>query len=844
MSERTRQFLIENGFKQDEIETKSTILAIPELIFLSIPSATIRRIRPIQSGWPGNFLPGEIYENIKNPSEVLIMQRPPRQPIVFGGAFANSDIMSHLQAYDKGILSNLIQRRKAPSDPEVIFLGEVIDPRWWQSSQIYMQLSTNPHIVVVGQTRSGKSKGILSFVYSFARAYPDTIWYFADGKGSPDYDPFADFLSEYPVAKPDKDGDPLIQFANIVDVVWSEYLRRLGLFEAARQEGKPCSTIYQYRELVGPLPQIWLVVDEFSVFNMEMNFDANYKVAGTIANRMKRMAAEAASYGIHLLIASQRYQNSDVPTVMRSNLTARMIYNVQQTDANFLEVEEATKLRTGQAYVSASGLYCEHTALNIIKSKLPYIGNNPFALLQKTMKPITKDKKKQFDPYLTYNKGSSDLDDMTITEFCVHLHKFFRDQSYVVQELDKDPEAIEMQMHIIKAKRKVYELPDGTTTTELEALDEPAIGVSVLRGEELDEENLLGIQDKYSNYPIIIVFVLGKAVTSQKYRFVKDLNEKGSRFFIYPSMRYKKDFKYVEMKRRQGTFVDLVKSQLQRFGLTDVSHEIAAKNISWAEISKKTPMRLRVSKILNQFGLETDHKSQDSVRGIPYVLTRLPGGTELYVLIISDKSQRDDAKSLADGFYASDAATIIVSDEKFTVADLKSMQGQRTIVWRSSQIDEWVAQGKEDKLGKEFMTDLIKSVGIVRPDNTFTYGKNAKLIIAADIAKDGTKILLLKITCDITSYNLMSYRELDMEKYRLDFLNIPETAKITVVNGMAPLGTRPENVKLRLSSKGQVTNFQAASSWEVKGGILVRRESKIDSDDPLLQEMKGEFKKS
>lgn len=837
LSDRAKRFMVENGFKEEEIETKSIILMIPELVFLSIPSVSLHRVRPLQHGWPAGFLPGEIYENIKNPSEILILQRPPRDPIIFGGPHANSDVGSHLAAYERGIIANLKARRKSPADPEYIFLGEIIDPRWWRSSHIYMPLSTNPHMVVVGQTRSGKSKGILSFVYSFARAYPETVWYFADGKGSPDYDPFADSLSEYPVAKPDDKGDPLIQFANIIDVVWAEYGRRLGIFEAARLDGKPCSTIYQYRELVGPLPQIWLVIDEFSVFNMEMDFDPNYKVAGTIANRLKRLAAESASYGIHLLIASQRYQQTDVPTVLRSNLVARIIYNVQMSDANFLAVEEATKLRTGQAFVSASGLYCEFTGLNIVKSKLPYIGDKPDALLAKTITPIAKDKKKQFDPFLTYNKGTSDLDDMSVTEFCVRLHKFFRDQNYIVQDLDKDPEAIEMQMHIIKARRRTVDMGDGSTTTELDPTGDPAIGVSILKSDELDEDTLLGIQDKYSNYPTIIVFVMGKNINSQKYRFVRDLNEKGSRFFVYPSKDYKKDFRYVEMKRRQGTTVDLVKSKLQRLGLADVSHEVAAKNISWEEISKKSPMRLRVSKILEEFGLDTTHKETDALRGIPYVSTMLPGGTELYILIVSEKGQRDDAKILAANFYEQDSATVIVSDEKFTVSDLKILMGQRTIVWRSSQIDEWVTLGKEKKLGKGFMAELIKSLGIVKPDNQILYGKNARLTFSCDVAADGLSLPVLKIGCDVTGYSLISYRDLDIEQYRLEALGIPETAKIVVTNGMAPHGADPANVKLRLSAKGSVGKLPAASKWEVDKGILRRKESAISVDDPMIVEM-------
>lgn len=840
-SEKIKNFLKSNNFNPDEIDHRCSVLALQELVYISTPSASVNRLRPLRNGWPDVFLPGEIFDNIKNPSEVVLLRRPPKEPLIFSGAHTNSDIESNFAAYEKGIIGTLTAKVKKLSDPENIFLGEVIDSLWWRSSQIYMPLSTNPHIVVVGQTRSGKSKGILSFVYSFARAYPDTVWYFADGKGSPDYDPFADFLSEYPVAKPDDKGDPLIQFANLVEVIWGEYNKRYRLFEEARLQGKPCSTIYQYRELVGPLPQVWFVIDEFSVFNMEMDFEINYKVAGTIANRLKRLSAEAASYGIHLLIASQRYQASDVPVVMRSNLTARMIYNVQMSDANFLGIEEATKLRTGQSFVSAAGLYCEHTGINIVKAKLPYIGDKPDRLLSKSLKPIARERKKQFDPYLAYNKGNFDLEDMTIPEFCVRLQKFFRDQNYDVEETGNDPEAVELQMHIIKIKKRKIENEDGTIGYEHEPVGDPPIGVSIIKSDELDEDSLLSIQDKYSNYPIIIVFVLGKNVSSQKYKFVKDLNEKGTRFFIYPAKDYKKDFRYVEMKRRMQVTIDLINSKLQRFGLTDVQHEVAARNISWEEITRKTPMRLRVAKIFDEFRLDTTMKDAEGVRGIPYVSTQLPGGAELKVLIIGEKNQRDDAKALAERIHDDGGCTILVTDEKITQTDMKHLQTIRAAIWRTSQIDEWVMQGKSGRLDKNFINDLVKTLGIVRNeggDEIILYGAKAALTLNCELSPDRTAVRGLKIACATTNYALLSYGDIPLDQYRLDYLHIPETAKLVVTSGLAPLGARPQNVRLRLSAKGQVASLPPNSQWEVASpAILKKKESKIASDDPTLLEM-------
>ena len=846
LSAAVKDFIRGSGsFKPDEVDNRMLVLAMPEAILVSTPSMDIKKVRTIPNGWPMGFQPGEIVETSKRPEDVLIIRRPERKPIIFGGEHARDDIGSYLKPYETKILSHMGDAVKKKSDSELIFVGEVVDPRWWISTQVYLPLSTSPHLFICGQTRSGKTKSALSFVYSFARANPDTVWYFADGKGSPDYDPFADYLSAFPVAKPDdKTGDTLIQFANVVEDVWSEFKRRRLLFDKARVDGKPCSTIYQYRELVGPLPQVWLVVDEFSVFVSEMGWLENWRNDTTLAGRLKLLSSGAASYGIHLLFASQRYQVSDLPSEMRTNFTTKMVHNVQMSDANFLETPEATSLDSGVFFVTAAGLFCRHTGITKVKAKLPYIGDKPIELLEQTVKPVDKSTKREFDIHLVYNKGSNDLEKMSVSELCVRLQRFFKNQDYLSTELVTDFEATELQIKMIKSRQVQKTREDGSPYTELVPIKgAPVIGVSVLRADEVDEETIYGIQDKHSNYDVILIFVAGKTIQSSKYKFLERVNELSTRFYLVPFREYNKDMRFVEMERKKGVMVDVILPKLLRLGISDGDSTAAARGLSVDDISPKSPVKLKLAKIM-ELTLLTNGTQNGEYRGIPFTSTVLPGGTPLVFLIVSGKVQRDEARSVALGRVEQGETVVVVTNEKLTQSDTKAITSTgRAAVWKVSQVDETLSSLESDEQRRRFVGNLMKELGLVKTAMSGSFavvqmGIQASITISGQVIKESGKVVNCQLRCATTGYSMVTIPSVDLDRYRLDYLGIPETAKIAVRSGLAPLGASPENTTLALDPGAEVVAFGEHDKWDNVGGILVRRKSAIAEDDPLLSLMK------
>lgn len=867
------------------IDDKTKIIALEDMIFISSPTLSVSKLKDHPYGWPGGFLPGEIVENIKNPSEIVIIRREERDPIVFGGDFSSTQILDHLEAYDKKIVKVLKDERDVKNKPELLFLGEVIDSAWWKSSQIYVPLNTNPHITITGQTRSGKTKGLLSLVYSFARAYPETTWFFADGKGSPDYVPFADKLSAFPLAKPDENGDPLIQLANVIDAVWGIYTQRRNLFTIAQHNGKSCSTIFEYRSKVGPMEHVFLVIDEFAVFVGFMDFENNWKKDDTLANRIKRLLAESASYGIHLILATQRYQNTDLPPVIRTNLTARLVYNVNQADADYLKLEHANKLKAGQSYAQAQGLYCEHTGLNTVKLKLPYVGDSPSELLEKTLKQFPEDKKKQFDPYLTYTKGDDDIENMSIASFCMKLYKFFRDQNYVSDIKEQDFESTDLQMEVRKAKRFKRKQKDSegqflnngygedllddneeldiinnlkkssknsnldfTKYTEVDGellvarKDQPPIGISVMRTEEIDEDSLLSMQSRYKEYKVIIIFALGKNQNSQKYKFVDGLNERGNtRFVIYALKDYRRDFRYVENKRKnsEGNFdFDIINEKINKLGNNNIVDSGDASQIKWTDLNDKTPIKTKVQKVFESHGLKiTD---ADLARRIPFVKTILPGGTDFYIFIVNDKDKKEDVKLTAIEESENGSAVAIIIDAVFTTAEKKLMKEYNIIAWRFSEIEDWIS--KCQKMGKidDFVKKLLKDSGVVNEDTgQVRFGNNAKVTIKCEGNVDENNFIpMVKIYCDLTNnYNIVNFSKTPIESYRLDYLGLTSDAFITLASGVAPLNTNKS--KLKIKPKALIYDIKS-KNFETKNGILTRKSSKIEEDDPFLSDMMDE----
>lgn len=279
----------------------------------------------------------------------------------------------------------------------VVFAGELYDSSFNVPSRIYIPLKDSPHSLTVGMTRSGKTKGALTELFFMSLAYSDfkaegvedwdrepVKFLFGDGqKSGSDFFPFL-FNSNYNVAtKDDAWTQPAIQLANLVTYAFAEYKKRKAL---ASKHG--VSTIAEVSKATGEkYPRIFLIVDEFAGFITSEGDKSYFKraigVAGTLPNKIRELLSAGASSGVHIWLLSQRYQDTDIPTEYRSNLTNGHFYAMELKDGANAELDDEFKsLPKGCYQLSSSGLFCADTSRSKIPLRLPYIGDNPNDVIQ------------------------------------------------------------------------------------------------------------------------------------------------------------------------------------------------------------------------------------------------------------------------------------------------------------------------------------------------------------------------------------------------------------------------------------------------------------------------------
>lgn len=207
------------------------------------------------------------------------------------------------------------------------------------------------HAAVVGQTGSGKSTTLINFALFQSLLNKDRggTWFFADGKSGGDFESLKS-LSPLPVA------NSLAELENIIDVVWAEYQHRQTLFKKAREEGKAVRNIFEYREQVGPIPRVWVVIDELRAFLRDLDFDGLVKEPGSLPYKLTRLLAESRSFGFTFIFASQRFQQDSFPVVIRCNLPTVYVHKVHKNDQAILEIEMPEDLGRGEYIVKTEGV--------------------------------------------------------------------------------------------------------------------------------------------------------------------------------------------------------------------------------------------------------------------------------------------------------------------------------------------------------------------------------------------------------------------------------------------------------------------------------------------------------
>ena len=185
---------------------------------------------------------------------------------------------------------------------------------------VVCDLEKIPHLLIAGQTGSGKSAGLNSLIVSLLyKASPDDLRFILVDPKRVEFSKFRGMphsLFEKTITEPN-------EALNALKWAENEMNRRYTVLSKYS-----CSKLSEYNSLpdvksgkINKLPHIVIIVDELA--NLMMS-----AVGGEIESKVSSIAALARAAGIHLIVATQRPSADVITGTIKANLTSRIAFRV------------------------------------------------------------------------------------------------------------------------------------------------------------------------------------------------------------------------------------------------------------------------------------------------------------------------------------------------------------------------------------------------------------------------------------------------------------------------------------------------------------------------------------
>ncbi|MDE6293862.1 MAG: hypothetical protein K2L88_04490, partial [Clostridiales bacterium] len=185
---------------------------------------------------------------------------------------------------------------------------------------VVCDLEKIPHLLIAGQTGSGKSAGLNSLIVSLLyKSSPDDLRFILIDPKRVEFSKFRGMphlLFEKTITEP---GEAL----NALKWADKEMNRRYTVLQKYA-----CSKLSEYNSLpdvksgkISKLPHIVIIIDELA--NLMQS-----SVSGEIESKISSIAALARAAGIHLIVATQRPSADVITGTIKANLTSRIAFKV------------------------------------------------------------------------------------------------------------------------------------------------------------------------------------------------------------------------------------------------------------------------------------------------------------------------------------------------------------------------------------------------------------------------------------------------------------------------------------------------------------------------------------
>lgn len=230
----------------------------------------------------------------------------------------------------------------------------------------YIDISKQPHIMVAGQTGSGKSVFLNTAIASLiSRNFPNELKLLL-------VDPKQVEFSQY-ANVPHLIGsiaNSLESAYEVVDYAVNEMERRFTLLNTLRVK-----KIEDFNEQIPAehrLPYIVLVVDEFADLMMMGTSKERKEVEGKIV----RVAQKARAVGIHLILATQKPLATVVTSLIKANMPAQVAFKVQKSiDSKVILDEVGAEHLSGKGDLLFTGVLSSGKAVQLKRVQAPFLSD-------------------------------------------------------------------------------------------------------------------------------------------------------------------------------------------------------------------------------------------------------------------------------------------------------------------------------------------------------------------------------------------------------------------------------------------------------------------------------------
>ena len=207
--------------------------------------------------------------------------------------------------------------------------------------------ANHTHSFIIGTTRSGKSSFLGSFSIGAMMKYSpeDLQFYIMDFKGTE----FSPYRNSKHVRTLITSGKDIHITVGVLRDIKREMDYRIKVFDDAN-----CGVLTKYNKICPEkkLPRIILLADECQeLFKTSLEYGKQYR---EMAELMSTIARKGSGFGIHLILATQTFANTDIPRDVMNNISDRFVLKCKSSSDSEFMIEGSSRstasLSSGQVF--------------------------------------------------------------------------------------------------------------------------------------------------------------------------------------------------------------------------------------------------------------------------------------------------------------------------------------------------------------------------------------------------------------------------------------------------------------------------------------------------------------